>query len=235
MSALLKSPGNGIKKHFPDVVFFQQMLSFGLIAAPGALAALVHGLARYLDDVRQDVLWVRDQFVPITAEDQHISLHGESRAVPRTRFDTSARYRARVEYAAKWHKLGGKVQGLPEILAEYGFSDGKIHNKRQDDPALWAHFDVNLLNPPKYFESADVDAVFALANQYKPGRSVISKIQFAKEHCAPLALAAVALTAVTVDHYVKARAARPPGPAVLSGGAAIHTFITFDHWVRTTA
>lgn len=212
--------------------YFRDKLCFPLIAVPGALAVLAHGLARYLDDVRQDVLWVRDQFAPPTAEDQHIPLHGDSRGVPRTRFDDAARYRTRVEYAAKWHKLGGKVQGLPKILAEYGFAGGEIRNKRQDDPALWAHFDVNLLNPPRDFDAADVDAVLALANQYKPGRSKIGIVQFASQHRAPLCLGALAMTTVTIDHYVKAREAQPPGPAPLVLAAASHAYITIDHWVE---
>ena len=56
--------------------YFKDKLSFGLIAAPGALAVLVHGLARHMDDVRQDIFWLRDQFAPPTAEDAHIPLHG---------------------------------------------------------------------------------------------------------------------------------------------------------------
>ena len=212
--------------------YLKHKLCFGLIAAPGALAALAHGLARYLDDVRQDVLWLRDQFTPVTADEGHVSLHGDSRAVPRTRFDSAARYRTRVEYAAKWHKLGGKVQGLPEILAEYGFSNGEIYNKRQDDPALWAHFDINLLNPPRDFSTEDAEAVLALANQYKPGRSVIGKVQFAKQHVAPLCLGAMAQTTIIFDHYVKAREAVPAEPAPLALSAANHHYVTFDHWVR---
>ena len=209
--------------------YFRDTLAFALIATPSALAVLVHGLARYMDDIRQDILWLRDQFVPTKAEESHIPLHGESRAVPRTRFDTDARYRKRVELAAKWHKLGAKEQGLPEILKEYGFLSGKIHNKRQDDPALWAHFDINLLSPPKKFDSADVDAVFALANQYKPGRSVIGLVQFANQHHAPFCLGAVAQTTTIIDHYAKAWESQPPGPAPYALGAASHAYVTIDN------
>lgn len=214
--------------------YFRDKLHFSLIAVPGALAVIIHGLARYLDDVRQDIFWLRDQFVPTKAEDAHIPLHGASRAVPCTRFDTDARYRKRVERAAKWHKLGGKVQGLPEIISEYGFSSAQVHNKRQDNPALWAHFDLNLLQPPQDFSQEDVAAVLAIANQYKPGRSVIGKVQFANQQRAPLYLGAAAQTTVIINHYAKAWEAQPPGPAPLALGAASHAYITIEHWVKAS-
>ena len=210
--------------------YFRDKLVFGLIAVPGALAALIHGLARYLDNVRQDVLWLRDQFVPPRAEDTHIPLHGDSRAAPRTRFDTAVRYRRRVELAAQWHKLGGKNQGLPVILSEYGFAGGTVHNMRQENPELWAHFDLNLLHPPSDFDSADVDAVLALANQYKPGRSVIGTIQFASQQYAPLCLGAVAQTTVIIDNHVAEWEAQPPGPApIMLLGVASHAYVTIEN------
>ena len=209
--------------------YFKDGLSFGLIAAPGALAVLVHGLARHLDAVRQDVYWLRDQFAPPTAEDAHVPLHGQARAVPRTRFDDARRYRRRVERAHAWHRLGGKDQGLPEILAEYGFGGGEIRNCRLDDPNLWAHFDINLLHPPRDFAAADVDAVLALANQYKPGRSVVGTARFAVEQSAPLYLGTAAQVAVIVNNYVVEPPAIPPGPAPLYLGAAAHAYVTVNN------
>jgi hypothetical protein len=192
------------KDQSPFWRYFRDKLAFGpVVGFPGALAVLVHGMARSLDTVRKDVLWVRAQFVPPTAEDDYIPLHGDSRGAARTRFDGTARYRLRVERAAAWHKKGGKVIGLPEILTEYGFSSGKIHNCRDDNPDLWAHFDIDLLNPPADFSSWDVDTVFALANQYKPGRSVIRQIQFAKQHTAPRYAGAMVQTAIIMDHRVR--------------------------------
>jgi hypothetical protein len=210
--------------------YFRDTLAFGLIARPGALAVLVHALARTLDTVRKDVLWARAQFVPPTAEEDYIPLHGDSRGAPRTRFDSAARYRLRVERAAAWHKKGGKNIGLPEILMEYGYSSGTIYNCRDDDPALWAHFEIRLLNPPADWSAFDVDTVFALANQYKPGRSVIRKIQFAKQHPAGWFAGAVAQTAVIMDHHVKYKEALPPDPAPLYAGAAAHPYVVINNF-----
>ena len=212
--------------------YFRDTLAFGLISRPGALAVLVHALARTLDTVRRDVLWVRAQFVPPTAEEDYIPLHGDSRGAPRTRFDTSARYRTRVERAAAWHKLGGKIVGLPQILTEYGFSDGEIHNCREDDPDLWAHFDVNLLNPPGDFNAADVEAVFALAGQYKPGRSVIRRVQFAKQQRTGLYAAAASQVIVLLEHRIAPRPVLPPEPATLHTGAAAQCYAIIDNYVR---
>lgn len=209
--------------------YFRDKLRFALVATPGALAVLIHGLARSMDDVRRDILWLRDQFIPPKAEETHIPLHGNSRAVPRTRFDTDARYRKRVERAAPWHKLGGKERGLPVILSDYGFSGGKVHNKRRDNPELWAHFDLKLLNPPCDFDNADVEAVLALANQYKPGRSVIGLIQFASQHNTPLLLGAAAQATIILDHYATSWKAEPPAPAPFALGAASHAYVTIEN------
>ena len=214
----------------PFWLYFRDTLAFGLISCPGALAVLVHALARTLDTVRKDVLWVRAQFVPPTAEDGYIPLHGDSRGAPRTRFDSAARYRLRVERAAAWHKMGGKVIGLPEILTEYGFSGGEIHNCRDDDPNLWAHFDINLLNPPADFSAGDVDTMFALANQYKPGRSVIRKIRFVKQHAAGRFAGVMVQTAVILDHRVRRKTALPPEPAPLHTGAAAQVYAVIHNF-----
>jgi hypothetical protein len=208
--------------------YFRDTLALSMISAPGAIAVLAHGLARSLETVRQDVLWVRAQFVPPKAEEEYIPLHGASRGAPRTRFDSGARYRRRVERAAAWHKLGGKMEGLAEILAEYGFSSGEIYNCQTDDPELWAHFEVHLINPPADFSAGDVETVFALANQYKPGRSVIRKIQFAKQHRAEWGVNAIPQASILIDHQVTAKEALPPEPVTLQAGAAGHFYITIN-------
>ena len=217
------------KDNSPFWRYFKDKLAFGLVTAPGALAVLTHGLARYLDDVRADIYWLREQFAPPTAEDAHISLHGQSRGVPRTRFDDAARYRRRVERAHAWHRLGGKAQGLPQILSEYGFSGGTVYNLRQTNPDLWAHFGLDLLHPPRDFSAADVEAVLALANQYKPGRSVIGLIRFAAQQRAPLCLGAAAQTTVVLDSFITAKVAAPPEPARLRLGVVSNVFVAVQH------
>ena len=213
--------------------YLQDTLAWPQIAEPGPIAALLHGIARYNDKVLEEILWLRRQFVPPTAEDEFIPFYGESRGVPRTRHDSGGRYRTRVERAFAWHMLAAKDLGLPKILAEYGFEDGKIKNVRHENPDLWAHFDVTLVKPPADFSQADIDAVFDLVNENKPGRSVIRKIQFAVQHTAPLCFGAACHTRVIVDHYVKPKEKLPPGPAPLHLGAVNQAHITIDNYVRS--
>ena len=211
--------------------YFRDKLALSFLAAPGPLVVLAHGLARHLDAVRRDVLWVGEQFVPPKAEDGHIPLHGISRGVPRTRFDKSGRYRVRVEQAASWHKLGGKVQGLPQIIKEYGYADATVYNCRQDDPALWAHFDLLTLNPPPDFSQEDVDAAFTLANQYKPARSVIRKIQFARRNKTIFCVGAALHSRIVIRHYARTPK-EPPVRVALVLGATVNQSIKIKHFVN---
>ena len=213
-------------------LYFKDKLVFSLIATPSALSAVVHGLARYFGDIRCDILWLRDQFITTKSEHCHIPLHGDSRAVPRLRFDSNSTYRTRVEFAAVWHKLGGKENGLPKILEAYGFASGKVSNRRQENPAQWAHFDIKLLRPPQDFSEQDVLAVLAIANQYKPGRSVIGTIQFASQHKVPLCTGAAVQARLIVNHYAGAFESKPPVPVALSVGATSNAYITFRHGVK---
>ena len=212
--------------------YLRDTLAWPQISEPGPLAAVMHGIASYNDKVLKEILWLRDQFIVPLAEDEFIPFYGESRGVPRNRFDTAEKYRLRVEKAFEWHMLAAKEQGLPKILAEYGFEDGKIKNVRHENPELWAHFDVTLVKPPADFGQKDVEAVFDLANENKPGRSVIRKIQFANQSAAPLRVGAYAQVVVIVDHYVKAKEAAPPGPAPLYIGAANNVFVIVEHRIR---
>lgn len=212
--------------------YFRDTLALPFLAVAGPLSALVHGLARYMDTVRQDILWLRNQFVPPKAEDIFLPTYGEARGVPRTRFDSDSQYRIRVERAFVWHKQGAKVQGLPAILAEYGFDSGTIVNLRDSNPALWAHFDVTLLKPPPDFSARDAAAVLALANQYKPGRSIIRTVQFASQQRAGLHLGVAAQTVVTVDHTVRPRTSEPPQPGTLRFAAALHSVVRIEHRIQ---
>ena len=90
--------------------YFHDKLNWPAIFRPGPVSALVKGLALYMDDVREDILWLRHQWNPATADDELIAAYGASRGILRTRYDTDESYRLRVVNAFAWHKLGGKVQ-----------------------------------------------------------------------------------------------------------------------------
>ena len=170
--------------------YFHDKLNWPAIFRPGPVSALAKGLALYMDDVREDILWLRRQWNPATADDERIAAYGASRGILRTRYDTDESYRLRVVNAFAWHKLGGKVQGLVRILAENGFAGAVIvpvNDVRRHDAAFshngaasyndglcWAQFDVKLVEIPEQGLNADILAWFRwLVNEYKPARSIL--------------------------------------------------------------
>ena len=197
------------------------------IFRPGPLSALVRGIAGYLDDIREDVIWTRNQYLASLAIKDLMPGYAQSRAVPRTRYESDEQHRTRVVRTYAWHHLGGKVTGLPQILAEYGYPDSVVHNCRKDNPERWAHFELHLLTPTHQWDQAEIDAVTALANLYKPGRSVLNKITFALRQRVPLAVGAVNIPRITLTHQARqGDSAFPPLP--LRAGARQSVFIIFD-------
>ena len=209
--------------------YCRDKLALPFITQVGALAALAHGICRYADDAAKDMRWLQAQFLPPKADEALISLYGESRGVERTRFDSDQQFRLRVERAFAWHRRGPKTFGMPKILQEYGFGSCKIVNSREQHPELYAHFEIHLLKPPADFAADDVDRVFALADQYKPGRSVLKWVQFGVEQQAPMGFGACAQSTVIMDHFIKAKEALPPQPAPVALGAALHQIVTIEH------
>ena len=150
--------------------YFHDRLNWPPIFSPGPLSALVKGLALYMDDVREDILWLRRQWTPVTSEEDMIVGYGESRGVPRTRIDTDDLYRQRVISAYIWHMLGGKVRGVERIYLENAFIATILPASL---PELWAHFRVRLdVNDTPFGPDASQLAWF-LANEYMPARSKI--------------------------------------------------------------
>ena len=152
---------------------FHDRLNWPAIFRPGPVSALAKGLALYMDDVREDILWLRRQWSPATADDDMIARYGESRGMVRWRFDTDESYRRRVINAFAWHKLGGKLRGLERIFAENLYLAQVLPSS---DPALWAHFRLSLNVTDTGFDEHSGPLAFWLANEYKPGRSVLEGI-----------------------------------------------------------
>ena len=170
--------------------YFHDKLNWPAIFRPGPVSALTKGLALYMDGGREDILWLRRQWNPATADDELIASYGASRGILRTKYDTDESYRLRVVNAYAWHKLGGKVQGLVRILAENGFAGAVIEPvndvRRHDasfshsgastynDGQCWAQFDVKLVEIPAQGLDTEVLAWFRwLVNEYKPARSIL--------------------------------------------------------------
>jgi hypothetical protein len=155
-------------------------LRFGLIDAPGPLQAVAKGLAHRLDTVREDVIFLRAQWFAQLCESELVPAYGISRGLARHHTETPEQFRQRVINAYAWHMLGGKQEGLPEILRFYGYTIAEIENLRKYQPSRWAEFQVGLVNPSAL---ADQNAILAgletlvwLINEYKPARSVLFRL-----------------------------------------------------------
>lgn len=210
--------------------YFKDYLAFPFIQNKNALAVIVKGLALTMDNVKNDILAMRDQFVVPEADDSLISNYGVSRGIPRIRFDNDKQYRTRVEKALAWHKLGGKNQGLVQILAEYGYPNGEIQNLRHTDPARWATFNINLLDPGESLDQEKVNAIYEIANMYKPARSKLRGISFAKFQNAPVYSLASQRSAIEIRHVVSFGEFDIP-QTNLNAQAGQTIYITFKHKV----
>ena len=158
--------------------YFHDRLNWPAIFRPGPMSALAKGLALYMDDVREDILWLRRQWNPATADMALIAAYGESRGIIRHRFDSDETYRRRVVQALAWHRLGGKWRGLERIYAQNDFLARVLPS---DDPALWAHFRVELDVNAVDFTPDAAELSWWLANEYKAARSRLEGIRTTAE------------------------------------------------------
>ena len=157
----------------PFWTYFHDKLNWLPIFRPGPVSALMAGLALHMDEVRQDILWLREQWNPATCELPLLERYGASRGIFRNSFDTDESYRKRVVHAYIWHKMGGKVRGMETIFAESGF-DCQVSSS--PDRQLWAHFRIRLAVTGLFFGPETFKGCFWLANEFKPARSVLEGI-----------------------------------------------------------
>lgn len=162
--------------------YFKNTLGWPLIQKAGPLAALMQGAARYMDDVKADILWVRRQWLPKYCEPSFLAGHGASRGVTRHRLETEAQYRSRVHRALAWQLLGGKQEGMPRILEFYGYRPTGITNLRDEDEERWAEFRPELAPfEGRGFTAEDWELLNWLVNDVKPARSKLAAIRVNSE------------------------------------------------------
>ena len=160
--------------------YFHDRLAWPLIHNPGPLAGLVRGLSLSLDGTRDDIVYFRRQWFPELCAADLVPDFGTGRGLVRHPKETAEQFRARVVNAWRWHQLGGRTEGLPEILRFYGFETVRIDNMRQWQPGRWAEFQIGLATPATQAEQqallADLDTLLWLVNEYKPARSVLARV-----------------------------------------------------------
>lgn len=154
--------------------YIQDKLHWPLIFRPGPLSAVIEGLARVFDDVREDMVWLRNQFSPVTCEDEQLPAHAESRGILRHPLETQEQYRKRCLKAFAWNMLGGGSQGLPKILEHYGYPNTDIQNVRKEEEERWAEFKVNVGVPETGMKADEFILTGDVVNDQKPARSVLA-------------------------------------------------------------
>ncbi len=142
----------------------------------GALTMLAEGGGAALDDARQAILWLRDQFNPETCETAYLDAHARSRGVTRAPREPDDKYKARVVKAFPWHFQGGKRLGLPEILKLYGY-DATVIPYRTIDPDRWAEFLVEVERTPDT-TSEDRRLLLWAVNDQKQAAAKLAELRF---------------------------------------------------------
>lgn len=172
--------------------YFADKLHWPQAFAPGPLQAVVRGLAHHLDTTREDMPYLRQQFFPGLCADDFVPEHGLSRSLVRHPRETPEQFRQRVVDAYRWHLLGGKTSGLPQILQFYGFDIVRIENMGDSNPSRWAEFALELQIPTSDAGYADIvstlDSLIWLVNEYKPARSRLFRIYTDEYDIRPIVL-----------------------------------------------
>lgn len=210
--------------------YFHDALHWPQIFHPGPLSAMAKGLALYMDGVREDILWLRRQWTPATADEELIERYGASRGIYRQRFDTDQSFRARVVNAYAWHHLGGKVRGLERIFAENGLAGTEILPASL--PELWAHFRVGIDVTGREFSEDDGALAWWLANEYKPARSKIEDLLTHSTNPLPVTVALAVVTRNsrrTLIHF-PASAATPLAEVVALGSVTRNVLRGYIHF-----
>ncbi|OIQ51041.1 hypothetical protein BerOc1_02986 [Pseudodesulfovibrio hydrargyri] len=159
--------------------YFFKTLRWPLSHRPGPLAMLAEGLARALDEAREDVIRLRDQFNPWTCGPDMIPPHAGSRGITRYAAETDAQFRERCIRAFAWQSLGGGQLGMPRILAHFGYRGTSMLNVRFEDPERWAEFKPRVPVPASGLHAEDFPRIAWIANETKPARSKLAGIQVA--------------------------------------------------------
>ncbi len=180
--------------------YFTQTLRWPLLLVGGPLAVLVRGAAESLDQARQDMLWLREQFNPETCAPEFVEEHGRSRGLRRHPIEDAERFRSRVVNAYAWSLLGGKQAGLPKILAHYGFITATVHNLRSEAPERWTEFRCLLESKARLDEPAYALFEWVL-NDQKRASAKLAGIEVSITAQGPQSTAATALLGETVEVY----------------------------------
>lgn len=159
--------------------YFRDTLRLPFVRGQGPLAMLAEGGADALDDARDVISLLRDQFVPFRCEAIYLARFARSRGIVRSPLEPEEHWLARVRFAYHWWSRGGRASAMAEGLRlGFGFSAVRVINMRAEDPAKWAQFRCELDGVTGDVLSR-VDQVRWAINEVKPARSKLFALRFA--------------------------------------------------------
>jgi len=158
--------------------YFTKTLRLPFILVGGPLAMLAEGAAESLDEVRDVIISLRDQFTPARCEDANLTRFAAARGIVQSPLEPDAHWQARVRFAYHWWASGGRSSALAEGLElGFGFDSADVVSLRSDDPARWASFRVIL-----WGGSGDIltrlSQIRWAINEVKPARSLLTELKF---------------------------------------------------------
>ncbi|MBF0454940.1 MAG: hypothetical protein HQL72_09040 [Magnetococcales bacterium] len=156
--------------------YFTRSLQFLLIQQPGPLSQMARGGAESLDGVRDDMLWLRDQFLPVKADPAFLTHFANARGIKRIPGEDDGQFAARTINAYAWYRLGGREKGLNQFFTVFGFEGAVIEPLIVGGPGGQYDFQIHLPPRERGYEESDFETLIHLTNEQKPARSRLARI-----------------------------------------------------------
>ena len=156
--------------------WFTGSLRWLFLLVGGPVACLCAGIASAADAVLDDIRWFVNQFNPASCETEYVDRHGKARGLVRHYRESEEQWRRRVCAAYAWHKLAGRMHGMPKILDHYGYSGSVFFNRALEDaPALWAHFRIDF-GGQYPINDTDYEVIRWIIAETKPAKSIMESM-----------------------------------------------------------
>ncbi len=163
--------------------FFEYFKSLGMPyirKAGGVNEGLARTAAGLLDASKEDVKWLRYQFLPQLCDDDQVNSHAEARGIERYQYESDAFFRNRVANAYQFFANGGTKAGVDAFLEAIGLDAHVLEfSEYTGDPAIgWAEFAAMVKIESLDQTTGNRQFLAALLNELKPARSKLALIIF---------------------------------------------------------
>ncbi len=121
--------------------YFKDKLRFLLFWKENPWWPVFKGIAKSLDQAREDIKWVREQYSPSTCDPKFIQYYGESRGIKQFPFEEPDQFSNRVNLAYQYWKSAGITSTIQEWLDRLGIAATTIEYKDKGDKDYLTHLD----------------------------------------------------------------------------------------------